>query len=324
MTQKNDLNSQASRCSCTTLRKASRRISQLYDAALAPSGLKTTQRAILAQIRRSEATTVGNLAEALVMDAGALAHTLKPLERDGLISIDVDPDDRRNRAAKLTPADNARLSESDRLWENAHRGFDAHKRVKGRKRHILVDSFGQLIACRVEPADIPDRKAAGLLLGGLGPLFPNIRTVIADAGHQSRKLARGAWIPELIAAVGPEDPERGDVARLAEVRRKRSQQRDAGRSTKTPFNRAGTGGSEKRLSKPAISTTGIEAQRQHVLGHVALSTKRSGEYRGGLSIGTRALLCLTGSCTRTLPGWAARSSGTERMQDYRSKRSKGI
>ncbi|HET9376277.1 MAG TPA: MarR family winged helix-turn-helix transcriptional regulator [Chthoniobacterales bacterium] len=87
MAQKNDLNSQASRCSCTTLRKASRRISQLYDAALAPSGLKTTQRAILAQIRRSEATTVGNLAEALVIDAGALAHTLKPLERDGLISI---------------------------------------------------------------------------------------------------------------------------------------------------------------------------------------------------------------------------------------------
>src|ERR1700716_1246380 len=74
-------------CNCTALRKASRRISQLYDAALAPSGLKTTQRAILAQIRRSEATTVGNLAEALVMDAGALAHTLKPLERDGLISI---------------------------------------------------------------------------------------------------------------------------------------------------------------------------------------------------------------------------------------------
>jgi DNA-binding MarR family transcriptional regulator len=59
------------------------------------------------------------------MDAGALAHTLKPLERDGLISIDVDPDDRRNRVAKLTPAGNARLSESDRLWENAQRGFEA-------------------------------------------------------------------------------------------------------------------------------------------------------------------------------------------------------
>ena len=69
------------------------------------------------------------------------------------------------------------------------RGFDVHKRVKGRKRHILVDTFGLLIACRVEPADISDRKAAARLLGGLRPLFPNIRTVIADAGHQSRKLA---------------------------------------------------------------------------------------------------------------------------------------
>ena len=70
------------------------------------------------------------------------------------------------------------------------RGFDAHKRVKGRKRHILVDTLGLLIACSVEPADISDRKAAALLLGGLRPLFPNIRTIIADAGHQSRKLAR--------------------------------------------------------------------------------------------------------------------------------------
>jgi len=125
MTQKNDLNSQASRCSCTALRKASRRISQLYDAALAPSGLKTTQRAILAQISRCESTTVGSLAEALVMDAGALAHTLKPLERDGLVSIDVDREDRRNRVVRLTPAGRARLAESDMLWENAQRGFEA-------------------------------------------------------------------------------------------------------------------------------------------------------------------------------------------------------
>jgi putative transposase len=69
------------------------------------------------------------------------------------------------------------------------RGFDAHKRVKGRKRHILVDTFGLLIACRVEPADISDRKAAALLLGGLRPLFPNVRTVIAHAGHRSAELA---------------------------------------------------------------------------------------------------------------------------------------
>ena len=70
------------------------------------------------------------------------------------------------------------------------RGFDAHKRVKGRKRHILVDTLGLPIASRVEPAGMSDRRAGARLLAGLGPLFPRIQTVIADAGHESRKLAR--------------------------------------------------------------------------------------------------------------------------------------
>jgi putative transposase len=70
------------------------------------------------------------------------------------------------------------------------RGFDAHKCIKGRKRHILVDTLGLPIASRVEAANTSDRRAASLLLGGLSPLFPDIRTVIADAGHESRKLAR--------------------------------------------------------------------------------------------------------------------------------------
>ena len=70
------------------------------------------------------------------------------------------------------------------------RGFYAHKRVKGPKRHILVDTLGLLVANRVEPADTSDRHAGALLLGRLSALFPRIRTVIADAGHESRKLAR--------------------------------------------------------------------------------------------------------------------------------------
>src|ERR1700730_868052 len=111
------------RCNCTTLRKASRRVSHLYDVALAPSGVKTTQRAILAQIGRSEPTTVGKLAEGLVMDAGALAHTLKPLDRDGLIEVAVDPDDRRNRLITLTTHGRQKLADTDGLWANAQRGF---------------------------------------------------------------------------------------------------------------------------------------------------------------------------------------------------------
>jgi DNA-binding MarR family transcriptional regulator len=113
------------RCNCTALRKASRRISQLYDTALAPSGLKITQRAILAQIGRSEPTTVGKLAEALVMDPGALAHTLKPLERDGLVVVAVDSADRRNRQISLTRRGRAKLAETDALWEKAQRSFEA-------------------------------------------------------------------------------------------------------------------------------------------------------------------------------------------------------
>ena len=69
-------------------------------------------------------------------------------------------------------------------------GFDGHKRVKGRKRHILVDTLGLMIANRVEPANISDRRAGNRLLAGLSPLFPKIRTVMADASHESRKFAR--------------------------------------------------------------------------------------------------------------------------------------
>src|SRR5260370_37502006 len=112
-------------CSCTALRKATRRISQLYDTALAPSGLKTTQRAILAQLGRSEPTTVGEPAEALVMDSGALAHTLKPLERDNLVAVAVDPGDRRNRLITLARRGRAKLAETDVLWAKAQRGFEA-------------------------------------------------------------------------------------------------------------------------------------------------------------------------------------------------------
>jgi putative transposase len=57
-------------------------------------------------------------------------------------------------------------------------------------RHILVDILGLPITNRVEPTNISDRQAGRRLLAGLAPLWPTIRTVIADAGHESHKLAR--------------------------------------------------------------------------------------------------------------------------------------
>src|SRR5882724_1590893 len=85
------------RCNLTALRKATRRVSQLYDSILATSGLRGTQRAILVYVRRSGSPTISELAAALVLDRTALNHNLKPLERDGLLTITVDRNDRRSR-----------------------------------------------------------------------------------------------------------------------------------------------------------------------------------------------------------------------------------
>jgi DNA-binding MarR family transcriptional regulator len=112
-------------CNCTALRKATRRVSQLYDSALEPCGLRTTQRSILMQIARSgNPPPLGELAEALVMDRGALTHSLKPLERDRLVEIRIDPEDRRNRLVALTAAGRKKLEESQALWKRAQQGFE--------------------------------------------------------------------------------------------------------------------------------------------------------------------------------------------------------
>jgi DNA-binding MarR family transcriptional regulator len=112
-------------CNCTALRKATRRVSQLYDSALEPCGLRTTQRSILMQIARSGSPPpLGELAEALVMDRGALTHTLKPLQRDRLVEIRIDPEDRRNRLVALTAAGHRKVEESTALWKRAQAGFE--------------------------------------------------------------------------------------------------------------------------------------------------------------------------------------------------------
>ncbi|WP_347261709.1 MarR family transcriptional regulator [Rudaea sp.] len=112
-------------CYCTALRKASRRMSQLYDSALAACDLKVTQRAILAQLKRSGRLSVGALAEVLVMDSGGLAHTLKPLQRDGFIELKADPRDRRSRIVTLTALGRKKLKQSDAAWAAAQVGFEA-------------------------------------------------------------------------------------------------------------------------------------------------------------------------------------------------------
>ena len=111
-------------CNGTALRKATRRVSQLYDAVLAPCGLRSTQRSILIHIARAGTPTMGDLAAALVLDRSALAHNLKPLERDGFVAVVVDPADKRNRLVTLTAVGQAKLEESQALWRQAQHRFE--------------------------------------------------------------------------------------------------------------------------------------------------------------------------------------------------------
>ena len=112
-------------CNSTALRKATRRLSQLYDDVLAPSGLRSTQHSLMSQIERTGDLTVSELAEALVMDCSALTHTLKLLERDGLVARVPNPKDGRSRLVTLTKVGRAKLASSKRLWSHAQRRFEA-------------------------------------------------------------------------------------------------------------------------------------------------------------------------------------------------------
>jgi len=111
-------------CNVTALRKATRRISQLYDAMLAPTGLRSTQRAILVYVARYGSPTMSELAAALVLDRSALNHNLKPLERDGLLRVVVDQDDRRSRRILLSKLGEMKLRESTQAWQRAQQRFE--------------------------------------------------------------------------------------------------------------------------------------------------------------------------------------------------------
>lgn len=82
-------------------------------------------------------------------------------------------------------------------------GYDAHKNVKGRKRHLLVDTLGLPLSVYVSPADAQDRSGARLLLAGLKPLAPRLKMIWADGAYSGEELAKwceeqGGWELEIV------------------------------------------------------------------------------------------------------------------------------
>lgn len=125
MPQEPGPSTKASLCCATALRKASRRLTQLYDDALAQSGLRSTQYAILAELsaRARQPPTLQELANALVMDRSALGHNLRPLERDGFIVLREGSEDRRRRHIIITLLGKAKYCEARQLWQMAQDRF---------------------------------------------------------------------------------------------------------------------------------------------------------------------------------------------------------
>lgn len=68
------------------------------------------------------------------------------------------------------------------------RGFDAGKKIKGRKRHILVDAMGLLLMVVVHAANIQDRDGAKQVLGKAKQLFPRVRLIWADGGYRGKLI----------------------------------------------------------------------------------------------------------------------------------------
>jgi transposase len=74
------------------------------------------------------------------------------------------------------------------------RGYDAGKKVNGRKRHALVDTDGRLIKLIVHPADIQDRDGGAALLKASRRTFPFVELVFADSAYAGERVANATCI----------------------------------------------------------------------------------------------------------------------------------
>ena len=121
---------------------------------------------------------------------------------------------RRADGRKPVPSAGVIDSQTVRTTESGGpRGFDAAKRMNGRKRHIVTDTIGLLLVPRVHAADIQDNHGAVPLLTAVGGQFPKLRHIFADRVYRGPKLLNaiadlGKWTIEIITRTQASAPSR--------------------------------------------------------------------------------------------------------------------
>lgn len=105
-------------CCCFNLRKITRSVTQYFDRHLDPSGIRATQFTLLIALSSTNAKTLTEIAEGLVMDRTTLTRNLKPLEKLGFIST-VQTVDKRSKAYILTEKGREVLAKAVPLWREA-------------------------------------------------------------------------------------------------------------------------------------------------------------------------------------------------------------
>ena len=102
-------------CTCFNLRKAARAVTQMYDEALKPSGLRATQFSLLCVVKNNEPIGITELAKTLVTDRTTLTRNLKPLLSQELLEV-IDGVDRRQRPIALTSRGRDTLAQALPSW----------------------------------------------------------------------------------------------------------------------------------------------------------------------------------------------------------------
>jgi DNA-binding MarR family transcriptional regulator len=106
-------------CTCARLRRLTRRVTAVYNRALALSGMRVTQYSLLTTLRHLGPQPLSVLAESLDMDRTTLSRNLKPLADAGWVSVLGSFDDARVRLIALRPAGEAHLQLARAHWKRA-------------------------------------------------------------------------------------------------------------------------------------------------------------------------------------------------------------